>query len=172
MHLHDYPQWLNLSPVTANSQTYVSAETQLNPPTQQHVLEVCKVETRIPQKLAAAAGAGSTGADVDLKTQVQITRTLQTAMLPLENPDMVSLREVEAQVIAMEATETGAGFSQSEAVKIADYMAGDKGFLVAAQSLFLAVDTVTATFVEVIGARILARWVKVSLEQLIEMTLQ
>lgn len=172
-HAHDYPQWLNLGSVTSNGATYAQTETQLNPPTQQHVLEICKVQTRIPSLQSIAGGAGGAGADVDGSVQVQITRTTQAGIIPLEDPDMVHLDEPENKLVAMETTETGAGYAQSRAVNVTDYMCGDKGFLVAAQSLFLGTDTNgNIANTQVNQARILARYVKVDLTQLIEMVLQ
>ncbi len=172
-HAHDYPQWLNLTQLPANSATFVQTETQLNPPTHQHVLEVCKVETRVSNLLAVGLGPGAAGADIDATVQTQITRTSQTGIIDLNDPDMVSRRDEEYQIVAMEATETGAGFLVKQGVQIADYTVGDKGFLVAAQSLFYSVDiTGGLAHTRNLEARVLARWVKVDLTQLIEMVLQ
>lgn len=172
-HVHDYPQWLNLSPVTANGATFVQSETQLNPPSQQHVLEVCKVQTRSPQILNLLGGPAATGADLETKIITQVTRTSQVGQLALQSPDMIHLEEKETQSGAFEATESGGSITVSESVKIYDYTVGGLGFLVAAQSLFHAVDTSGGlAYAEVQQARILARWVKVDLAQLVEMVLQ
>lgn len=171
-HAHDYPQWLNLTNVTANNQTYTQSETQLNPPSQQHVLEVCKSEIRMPMHKDIGNGPGAVVGDAEFRVQTQITRTSQTAMLAVSDPDMISKREEEWQSFFSEVTETGGGGVSHTAIKIADYTVGGLGFLVAAQSLFMGVDTLAGTYGEQIEARILARWVKVDLSQLVEMVLQ
>lgn len=172
-HAHDYPQWLNLTDVSAASATYATSETKLNPPSQQHVLEILGVETKVSNQPLFAGGPGAVGADVDAITQVQITKTLQSAIVSLNHPDLVHKREKEEKSIAFEATETGGGLAHNEAVQFRKYAIADKGFLVAATSFHFAVDIKGGlTSIEVQEARILARYVKVDLTQLIEMVLQ
>ena len=165
-----FPQWLNLTSVTESaSAVYTQSETQM--PVRigaLEVMEILAIEFEITGGLFV-----SIDQDLTNVLQAQITRNSQTAMIALNDSDIVDkVRYVESLMYA-ESTETGgAGFS-SERVTLHDFGLGGKGFLFAGQQMFVGVDQFSGTpTVSTCNARILYRLVKVTANELVGLVRQ
>lgn len=164
---HDkYPQWLNLTGVTANGSAFVQAETRTPVITGSRlVMELLGVEWET--NIAALSSAAAASADTAGTMLAQITDQTQTAIRPLANSRVVDKRVLGIQSQFAETTETGgAGFAYEE-IRWNDFAAGGSGVLSAANSFFLAVAGDAAISTGDVNARILYRMVTVGAEELI-----
>jgi len=169
MPIDTYPQWLNMTPVSeAAAGTFIEQQTVM--PVRidnRQVLEILGVETEI-----SGGSQSAVDADTEVEIVIQLTKRTQTARVALQDPDIVHLRsQLVAQQYA-EATETGGGPYSYSKTRYTDYASGGKGFLVAAQSLFLGVVGSATIAVVTARCRFLYRLVKVSAEELIGLVQQ
>lgn len=162
-----------MTPVTESVVgTFTQTETQL--PVRidaRQVMEILGVEYQVPPGNIASAGGTST--DEFQNGMTQITKRSQSAEIALSDADCVDKVKIWTMDKFAEATETGgAGFNGDEVIWH-DFASSGFGFLVASQSMFLAIDWTTVhTPVLTSQARLLYRLVKVSAEELIGLVSQ
>lgn len=166
-----YPQWLNLTGIAANGETYAESETTLPIRiSDRQVMEVLAVEFDHQQD--PFASPATTDPDTQQKHSLQITTRSKTVILGINEPDLIDKSIVNQESQYSEVTEAGGAGMSSENVVLHDFAGSGKGFLVASQSLFLGIDTTTAANSRTSDARILYRLVKVTAEELIGLVQQ
>lgn len=165
-----FPQWLNLTSVT-ESAAAVFTQSQTAMPVRisaLEVMEILAVEYEITGGLFA-----SLDADVTNVVQAQITEDSQSAMIALNNSNVIDKVRLIENIIFSESTETGgAGFSTIRTI-LHNFAPNGKGFLYAGQSMFVGVDQFSGNpTVMTANIRILYRLVKVTANELIGLVRQ
>ncbi len=153
--------------VETSINTFIETETQMPVRiSDRQVIEVLGVETHVNSVL------GSGDLDEQFGVELAITKTTQTAVQVLSNSNMVHRRFAGGFMEFAEATETGGGPGMIELTQFVDYAKSGKGFLVAANALFLGIIGVAQNNTRRVDARILYRIVTVSAEELIGLVSQ
>ena len=167
-----FPSWLNLNTaLEAAAGTAVEVETTLPVRIgESQVVEILAVQWDI----IIGSPAGNTA---DLVADVIASLSKRSsgstpAVVELSDPDCIDRVTIRQAIIALEATETGAGGLSQKLTIYHNFAHGDKGFLVAANSLFLAIDGLSTLAVSQAFCRVLFRLVKVSAQDLLGLVSQ
>jgi len=162
----NYPQWFNMSSVTANGSTFATQET-VTPVRRQEsfVMEILAVQWRVPWRNIDSVGA--TSPDTERSIQAMITTTQQTAIISIANATVIDREDKQLETQFAEATETGGAGVAAPTITLNDFATSGRGFLSAANVMHLAVDSNDSSYADNIDARILYRLVRVSSAELI-----
>lgn len=167
----EYPQWLNLSPVTAAGVNFAQSETKVPSRVgESHAIEILACQYGRNKKTTGIGGTGQS--DAEHRLQMQITTKGQTAIVALTDPTVVDVSDTSKETIAFDVAETGGGAVSEDNITLHNFAVAGKGFLVATNSFFFGIDSRNPSTNEGQYARILYRFVKVSAEELLAMVAQ
>ena len=161
-----FPQWLNLTSVTESAAaTFTQSETTMPITIDRQVMVIEKIQYEITGGLFASLDADNTNV-----VQAQITEDSQTAMISLNNNNVVDKVRINESIVFAESTETGGAGLSTQRVILHDF---GKGFLYAGAKMFVGVDQFSgAPTVMTANIRILWRIVTVTEAELLGLVRQ